>query len=125
MTDPLVSCTTPSTPDADERMEAVRAAAEGLFDALGHPVPLTGRVWIICDTCGAAGPEADTLGGALAMRPPGWRHTNDGADYCADCGHPDAPRDSAVIAHTPDQLDVLCRTVDLTPPTAPREDDYR
>ena len=26
------------------------------------------------------------------------------------------------VAHTPDQLDVLCRTVDLTPPTAPRED---
>ena len=28
----------------------------------------------------------------------------------------------ATIARTPDQLDVLCRTVDLTPPTAPRGD---
>ena len=104
--DVVLTYTTPSTPDADERMEAVREAAEELFDSLGHAVPLTGRVWIICDTCGAEGPKADTLGDALAMRPPGWRHTDDGADYCTDCGHPDS-RDPAVIAHTPDQDAVL------------------
>ena len=93
----VLTYATPSTPCADERMEAVRVAAEGLFSSLGAAVPLTARVWIICDTCGAEGPQADTLGDALAIRPPGWRHTDDGADYCTDCGRSATPADPDTI----------------------------